>query len=383
MPLSFVLSAAAEPTFSSSCIAMAIATPPTAAARADGAMGRAGRFLLLRVSLAFLHCVNRILGRDVRRIHAGQTGNFPRLHVGVGRGLRFCEVRAAPGATPPEFTASSYMTWFKYERVSLSTRYPLCTMRRAMMRDVDVALVARPQAGHMATYSVPNRIGRVFGHAVASLRPQAGRRRTGKVFHDTVPVTTGGHIRAPRVPSASDDTLATLSRFQALQPLPVQGWIEGRVHLHPGTSGAAISTQRVLLHAVTIQVTIPTVLSWLPFGSTSTMFVDSVLSVPVPPLGTLRWFRPPQPPPWAGGLAGAVQLHAGLAGGNVSAPPPKRLLITRDRMRLGMRQPHPEGRIAASLELPSDTAIIKHIVETTATLAPFCQPFTDPAAGGV
>ncbi len=66
-----------------------------------------------------------------------------------------------------------------------------------------------------------------------------------------------------------------------------------------------------------------------------------------------------------------MQLLAGLAGGNVSAPPPEWLLHVGDRMRLGLQQPRPEGRITASLELPSDTTCTRNTIDFTSSLTPF------------
>jgi hypothetical protein len=85
-------------------------------------------------------------------MQAGKFGYFPRLHVRVmGRGLRFCEVRATPGATPPEFSSKRFTMRFMNERITLSAKYPLYTMRIRMIADVDVVFVACPQAGRWIT----------------------------------------------------------------------------------------------------------------------------------------------------------------------------------------------------------------------------------------
>jgi hypothetical protein len=150
--------------------------------------------------------------------------------------------------------------------------------------------------------------------------------------------------------------------------------IEEKVHLHPSTISATARNNGILLHTVIAVILASALPGWPPPGSTKIMITESVLGADVPPLGTPRWFRSPQPPPWMGGLAGAVQLHAGPAGGDAPAPPPKRLLTVGDRTRLGMQRFRPEGRLAASLQLPSDTTFTRHIVVITTSLPPFGKP---------
>ncbi len=233
----------------------------------------------------------------MRLMQAGEFGNFPHLQLGLGWGLRICEVSAAPRAAPPEFASSSFTARFKYERNILSTRFSLHTMRIAMIQDVDATLVACPQAGHCATtYCVSSSGGRAYGRAFASLRPQAGSWIAGMINHDVAPVTLGSCLNALRVPSASDDTTAFLSRFRAPPLLPWLGRVEGNVHVHPGMI-SAIASVRVLLRAIICPAAnLAGYLSCLA-GSTRIDVVNRVLSVLVPPLGTLRWFRSPQPLP--------------------------------------------------------------------------------------
>jgi hypothetical protein len=114
-----------------------------------------------------------------------------------------------------------------------------------------------------------------------------------------------------------------------------------------------------------------------------TVKISFALGVHVPPSGTLRWFRSPQPPPRKGGLAGAVQLLAGPSGGAASAPPLARRLRNGDRMRLGDRQPRPAGRIAVALELPVDTTLTSTVTNLTAALTLLGQPHQHPIPSGV
>jgi hypothetical protein len=81
-------------------------------------------------------------------MQAGQVGNFPHLHILVmGFGLRFFEVSAAQGVTPPEVMLSTITTQSKNGRIHLSAKFTLSTKRITMIADVDVAIFACPQAG--------------------------------------------------------------------------------------------------------------------------------------------------------------------------------------------------------------------------------------------
>ncbi len=72
----------------------------------------------------------------------------------------------------------------------------------------------------------------------------------------------------------------------------------------------------------------------------------------VPPMGTPRQFRPPQPPPRQGGLAEVVHLPAGPKGGAATAPPRKRRPRADDKARVNVRQPRQGCRLTTALQLP-------------------------------
>ncbi len=69
----------------------------------------------------------------------------------------------------------------------------------------------------------------------------------------------------------------------------------------------------------------------------------------VPPVGTPRRFRPPQPLPSGGRLAEVVHLPAGPMGGAASAPPGGRRLGAGDRARVNRWQPRLGWRLAIVL----------------------------------
>ncbi len=148
------------------------------------------------------------------------------------------------------------------------------------------------------------------------------------------------------------------------------GRLAEAVRLHPGTCLTNTSRWSRPAQLINAQLTVTVYQRCRITGVLLTANVDHELGVHVPPAGTLCRFRFPQPPPWLGGLAGAVHLHTGPAGGAASAPPLARRLKVGDRLRLGLRQPRPGGRLAASLQLPIDTTFTSDVVGLTGALPP-------------
>jgi hypothetical protein len=252
-------------------------------------------------------------------------------------------------------------------------------------------------------------------------RPQAGTRRTGGIgAGDGAAVgrvsgepasrqhSLAGDA-APPTPRLVDDaspglnTTATRSLCSTLHAstTTVRAIHITVVHLHSlpacPTSGGAVAAVRAAWRPMAPH---GAVTGWLLLRYRSAAVVASLLRVHpprgparvgvndfdnlgfhVPPLGTRRRIRTPQPPPRLGGLAGTVDLHAGPKGGAASAPPLRQRLEASDRLRMGDRQPHPEGRIADSLQLPIDTVSTRFLSTLPFTLAglPGKYPVTDGA----
>ncbi len=113
-------------------LAIAIAAP----ARAWRAITISDNANIFSLSIKFLHVPSSMPWRDDRRMHAVKVGYFPHLRIAEGWGLRFCGVRAAPGATPPKSPMSLSRVKFRNERCSVSTMCTTSAMRITIVGDV-------------------------------------------------------------------------------------------------------------------------------------------------------------------------------------------------------------------------------------------------------
>ncbi len=216
--------------------------------------------------------------------------------------------------------------------------------------------------------------------ANSSLRPQAGRRRAGR---ENIGLRAAALARWPntgRGIRCTADLVATLGRIRSPQPLSDEDRLAGAVRLHPGTYSTNLRRRASHPPLLSAQLAVRVVQLSATAGSVLPAKVINVLGIHVPPTGTLCRFRTPQPPPMTGGLAGAVHLHTGPAGGAASAPPLARRLKVGNRLRLGLRQHRPGGRLAAPLQLPADSSFTSNVVRLPGALLPSCQSRQHSAA---